>query len=239
MPPFQHDEPEPPPTMKSRVTRTALAVAIVIVMVAAYWTVVGWLMPVPNVPKPEIHSGVGQPLPFLDLRPLTGDAPPISLADVQNHVTLLNFWGTWCPPCRNELPHIAELRQRYAGREAFRLLAVSCPPGGQADDVQSLQEDTAALLKRLGLDLPTYYDPDGATQSALANLVNLEGFPTTLLLDRHGVIRAVWVGYRPGVETEMERYISTLLDEDGKPPEVHHPGTENTEAKARTSGRGI
>ena len=146
---------------------------------------------------------------------MTGDAPPISLADVPNHVTLLNFWGTWCPPCRNELPHMAELRQRFAGREAFRLLAVSCPPGGQAEDVQSLQEDTASLLKRLGLDLPTYYDPGDATQTALGSVINLEGYPTTVLLDRHGVIRAVWAGFRPGVETEMERFISTLLDEAG------------------------
>ena len=231
MPPFQHDEPKQPATMKSRVAGTVLAAAVVIVAAAGYWAVVGWLMPAPNLPKPEIHPGVGRPLPFLELRPLTGDAPPISLADLQNHVTLLNFWGTWCPPCRNELPHIAELRQRFAGQEAFRLLAVSCPPGGQADDVQSLQEDTASLLKRLGLDLPTYYDPDGATQYALGNLINLEGYPTTVLLDRRGVIRAVWVGYRPGVETEMERYISTLLDEEAKPPEKHHGATENTEGR--------
>jgi cytochrome c-type biogenesis protein len=218
--------------MKGRVVRTGLTVAIIVVVAAAYWVVVGWLTPAPNLPKPEVHSGVAQPLPFLELRPLTGDAAPISLADIKNHVTLLNFWGTWCPPCRNELPHIAELRQRFAGREAFRLLAVSCPPGGQADDVQSLREDTAALLKRLGLDLPTYYDPDAATQSALGSVINLDAFPTTLLLDRHAVIRAVWVGYRPGVETEMERYISKLLDEESKPAEKQHRGTENTEGRS-------
>jgi hypothetical protein len=51
------------------------------------------------------------------------------------------------------------------------------------------------------------------------------------LLDRRAVIRAVWVGYRPGVETEMERYISTLLDEENKPAEKQHGGTENTEGR--------
>jgi thiol-disulfide isomerase/thioredoxin len=215
MQPLQHDKPKSLPTVRSRIVQTAIAVALVLVVLAAYWAVVEWLMPPPKLPKPEVHSGVGQRLPLLELRPLTGDAPPISLADVQNHVTLLNFWGTWCPPCRNELPHIAALRQRFAGQEAFRLLAVSCPPGGQADDVQSLQEDTAALLKRLGLDLPTYYDPGDATQTALGSVIDFEGYPTTVLLDRHGVIRAVWAGFRPGVETEMERFISTLLDEAG------------------------
>jgi thiol-disulfide isomerase/thioredoxin len=142
---------EPPPSARSQIVQTALAVAIVIVVVAVYWVVVGWLMPAPKLPKPEGHAGVGSLLPYLELRPLTGELAPISLSDVQNHVTLLNFWGTWCPPCRSELPHMAELRQRYAGQRAFRLLAVSCPQGGQGDDVQSLQQNTEALLKQLGL----------------------------------------------------------------------------------------
>ncbi len=231
MPPLPPDEPPAPGTMKGRIVRAALAVAIVVLVAAGYWAAVTWLMPPPNLPKPETHGGVGQMLPFLELQPLTGDVSAVSLADIRDHVTLLNFWGTWCPPCRSELPHIAELRQRFAGRAAFRLLAVSCPPGGQADDVQSLEEGTAALLKRLGLDLPTYSDPDDATQSALGQLIDLQGYPTTVLLDRLGVIRAVWVGYRPGVETEMERYISMLLDEDGKPLEEQHGDTENTEGK--------
>ena len=167
---FHHDEPKPPATMKSRVAGAVLLAAVVIVVAVGYWVVITPMLVPPNAIKPEIHSGVGQPLPYLELRPLTGDPPPMSLRDLENHVTLLNFWGTWCPPCRNELPHIAELRQRYSGQEAFRLLAVSCPAGGQPDDAQSLQEDTASLLNRLKLDLPTYYDPDGGTQYALSNL---------------------------------------------------------------------
>ena len=230
MQPLYRDEPKPP-TMQSRIVRAAPAVVIVTVVLVAYWAIIGWLKPGPNLPKPDVHSGVGKSLPLLELRPLTGDAPPVSLVDLQNHVTLLNFWGTWCPPCRNELPHIAALRQRFAGQDAFRLLAVSCPPAGQAADVQSLQEDTASLLKRLKLDLPSYYDPDDATQTALGSLINLEGYPTTVLLDHHGVIRAVWVGYRPGVETEMERFISTLLDEDDTPAEEDHGGAEGTKGR--------
>ena len=75
-----------------------------------------------------------------------------------------------------------------------------------------------------------YYDPDDATQNALGRVISLEGFPTTILLDRHCLIRAVWVGYRPGVETEMERYISTLLDEESKPPERNRGGKEGAKA---------
>ena len=63
------------------------------------------------------------------------------------------------------------------------------------------------------MDLPTYYDPSAATVDAIKPLINLQGFPTTLLLDRGGVIRAVWEGYWPGAETEMERSVDAVLDE--------------------------
>jgi thiol-disulfide isomerase/thioredoxin len=231
MPPFQHDDLMSSPSVQDRTMRTVLAAIAIMGAVVIYWLVAGWLMPARKLPKPEDHSCVGRPLPFLELRPLTGDGPPTALRDIQNHVTLLNFWGAWCRPCREELPHIAGLRQRYAGQEAFRLLAVSCPQGEQGDDVQSLQQETTLLLKQLKLDLPTYYDPDRASQYGLFNLLKHEAFPTTVLLDHRGVIRAVWVGYRPGVETEMERYIDNLLDEDSKPPEEQRGGAAKAGGK--------
>ena len=118
---------------------------------------------------------------------------------------------------------MAELRQRFAGQPTFRLLAVSYPPLGQPDDLQSLRNETADLLKKLDVDLPTYCDPGNATLTAVDETIALEGYPTTLLLDRRGVVRAVWAGYRPGVETEMERFIDEILSEKpagGRPEEA-------------------
>ena len=154
---------------------------------------------------------------YFRLLPLTGDSRPVSLDNLKGRVVLLNFWGTWCPPCRRELPRMAELRKRYAGQKAFLLLAVSCPPAGWVDDVESLREETAGLLEQLDLDLPTYYDPYFTIQNDLSVLIDFRYFPTTLLLGRGGVIRAVWVGYRPGLETEMERYIGMVLDRESGP----------------------
>ncbi len=79
---------------------------------------------------------------------------------------------------------------------------------------ESLRKETAGLLEQMDLDLPTYYDPHSNTQNYLRGLIDFRYFPTTLLLDRGGVIRAVWVGYRPGLETEMERYIGMILDKE-------------------------
>lgn len=211
----QPDEPKRPKTISERITGIVLSLAVVVVVVVGYWFILPMISEMGG--PPDAHAGVGLPLSLLELHPLTGDAPPISLADLKGHVTLLNFWGTWCPPCCVELPHLAELRQRYAGQKAFRLVAVSCPTVGQAGDVQLLHDETTATLKQMGINMPTYRDPNYATQEALMKLIVSEGYyPTTVLLDRRGVIRAVWLGYRPGREIEMERYVNKILDEEHK-----------------------
>ena len=181
----------------------------------------------PIVPNSENYQGVANQLTALELEPLVGNPPRLSVTDLQEHVVLLNFWGTWCRPCRAELPHIAELRQRFTGQDAFRLVAISYPAMGHGNDLQSLREETSALLKRLNLDLPTYWDPNNETRTAIDQLIpdavqeigGVPLFPLTVLLDRQGVIRAIWIGYRPGVETEIERYVDKVLSETEEKPE--------------------
>jgi cytochrome c biogenesis protein CcmG, thiol:disulfide interchange protein DsbE len=208
-------EKQPPPP-KSYLS-AALAILIVLVVLGGlglFFVRVVWpMLPKRIVPNPERYTGVGDQLPMVELEPLTGNSRRLSLADIEGRVTLLNFWGTWCPPCRKELPRLAELRERFAGQKAFQLVPISYPPLDQGEDLQSLRENTEALLKQLDLDLPSYFDPGDATRDAVDRVINFQGFPTTLLLDRRGVIRAIWVGYRPGVETEMERYVDKVLGE--------------------------
>lgn len=198
-----------------------LILLAMMVSLCGFWLfftrVVGPMIPRRFVPNPETtYQGIGESLPFLELEPLTGDSRRLSLPDLDDNVVLLSFWGTWCRPCRSELPHIAALRQRFAGQKMFRLVAISYPVLGRGNDLQSLREETAGLLQQLNLELPTYWDPDDVTRSALDQVVGFQGFPTTVLLGRHGVIRAIWVGYRPGVETEMERYIDKALSNEEK-----------------------
>lgn len=213
-PPVQR--PKQPLTVTSCLA-TLVVLAAIVLSLWAFWLlftrVIAPMIPQRFVPHPEDHAGVRSQLTFLELEPLTGHPPRLTTGDLLDHVVLLNFWGTWCPPCRQELPHIAELQKRFAGQQAFRLVAISYPPFGQADDLQSLREETASLLKRMKLDLPTYSDPNDMTRAAVDQVIGFEGYPTTVLLDRHGVIRAVWAGYRPGVETEIERYVDKILSE--------------------------
>ena len=85
-------------------------------------------------PAPQQGPGVGSPLGELRLQPLTGEARPLSLADLRGSVVLLNFWGTWCEPCRLELPHIAQIYKAHQADADFKLLAVSCGGPGKREN---------------------------------------------------------------------------------------------------------
>jgi thiol-disulfide isomerase/thioredoxin len=162
---------------------------------------------------PEQHRGVGRTLPRLELYPLTAEGGMVTLPDIRGRVVLLNFWGTWCPPCREELPHIAVVQRKFRGQNSFQLLAVSCGRGVH-EDLEQLRADTQAFLDQQNFDLPTYADPNSITRNAVNEASRFDGYPTTLLLDRQGIIRRVWVGYRPGVAGEMEESIARLLAEE-------------------------
>ncbi len=165
------------------------------------------------------HAAVGKQLDrtaLLKLEPLTGAAAPLDDEDVNNRVLLINFWGTWCPPCLDELPHIAELERKYRHDPRVRVLAVSCAAGlgpGMGEDIEKLKEETEATLADRKLDLPTYADPRHSVRTAVDAVAGFEGYPTTLILDRQGVIRGMWVGYTPGAERQMQRLIEQLLAE--------------------------
>jgi len=165
---------------------------------------------------PSKPVGIGGTLELVDLRPLTGGGKPVSLADLRGSVVLLNFWGPWCPPCRRELPHIAEIYESRHNEAGFKLIAVSCSSPNDPDDIDVLRDNTVTLLKKEHIDMPTYADPGGVTRGAVARAAGFEGYPTTLILDCQGVIRGLWVGYEPGAEKEMGALITRLLKNDSE-----------------------
>jgi thiol-disulfide isomerase/thioredoxin len=160
------------------------------------------------------HPGVGQTLPKLALQPLTAGTPPITLADLSGKVVLLDFWGTWCPECRVQLPHIAELYKKYSTRPNFKLLAVSCGRGA-TDDLAPLRTKTVDYLKKIEVEvsMPIYADPNEATRTVVDKVARLDGYPMALLLDRHGVIRAGWTGFPSGREVRIAERMDQLVAE--------------------------
>lgn len=165
------------------------------------------------------HPAVGKRMNSLSLRPLTFAGDSLTLDRLEGKVVVLNFWGTWCPPCRAELPHVAELEQHYRGSERCRVLAVSCGASGPdpVAELPELHRETQHLLDGTHLDLPAYADPEGRTRRALVRTAKLEGFayPTTVVFDAQGVIRGLWTGYMPGLEKEIESLVASLLGRPG------------------------
>jgi cytochrome c-type biogenesis protein len=157
-------------------------------------------------------------LDTLSLVRLTGSGAreQVSLNDLAGKVVLINVWGTWCPPCIQELPHIADIQQQFEAREDAAILPISYGREGLVSNDEQLEElrsTTSEFLEQRELSLTTYGDLPGETYRSLQATLGRVNFPTNVMLDRDGVIRAVWEGYAPGMEREVERELRKLLDE--------------------------
>ena len=122
--------------------------------------------------------------PDFTLRTL--DGPNLRLQEQRGQVVLVNFWATWCGPCRQEMPHLARLYDKYRA-SGFVLLGVS------VDDDAKKAADLAA---RLGLKFPVSFDTD----KKVSRLYDLSAMPSTVLIDREGRVRHVHRGYHEGYE---------------------------------------
>lgn len=119
-------------------------------------------------------------------------------ASVKGKVVLLDFWATWCPPCRAASPKLQELHTKYAEKGLMIIGATS----GEEDPKAA----ATGYVKEHGYTYTVTYDND-----ALAKAVGVPGYPTFLLIDKNGVIQNVWVGFGPGQEQQFEEAIKKLL----------------------------
>jgi len=165
--------------------------------------------------SPPPHPAVGREVLGLALVAL--DGPDRRTPDFAGRVTLLNFWGTWCPPCRRELPGLARLAERLRGEAAFQLVAVTCGAGGK-EDPGELAATTRDYLRRERLAVDAWLDPDGRTRMLFASMYGLEAFPTTYLIGPDERIRRVWVGYTPGDEAHVATAVLAALKETAAGP---------------------
>jgi len=121
----------------------------------------------------------------------------LKLSEYRGQVVLINFWATWCGPCREELPQLERLRARYQ-RGGFVLLGVSVD-----DNPKAAQE----MVRRLGVQFPVLFDAG----KQVSGRYDIDAMPSTLLIDRGGVVRYLHRGYRSGVEQEYDVKVRELL----------------------------
>ncbi len=121
--------------------------------------------------------------------------------DLRGKVVLLNFWATWCPPCRREMPSMERLYQKLSG-ENFTVIAVNQMEDG---------DHVFAYIGQLEVD-PTFtilFDKD----STVSNSYRVNGLPTTYLIDKQGNIRYRAIGGREFDHAEVEKQIMQLIEE--------------------------
>lgn len=155
----------------------------------------------------ETRRYVGKSVPKISLVSLDTGDETLTLSE---KITLLNFWGTWCPPCRQELPGLARLASRLADDPRFQLIAVSCG-GGKRDDLDQLRSETEAFLASTRIVLSPWADPTGATRLRFTEAFGFRAYPTSYLIGPDQKILAIWTGYSPSVETQIAQSVARSL----------------------------
>jgi thiol-disulfide isomerase/thioredoxin len=141
-----------------------------------------------------------EPFDFqFSLPDLTGKT--VSLHDFRGKVLIVDIWGTWCPPCRMEIPHFIQLYEKHRSR-GLEIVGINYE-NGSPEQVRSI---IAQFVEKNGVSYPCVVG-DQATQDQVPEF---EGFPTTLFVDREGVVRLKLVGYHP--YEKLESIVLELLD---------------------------
>ena len=149
----------------------------------------------PASPPPQEAAAtpgeIGSRLPQFTVEDFQGRE--ISAADFRGKVVLVDFWATWCQPCKKEMPGYQELLKRY-GPRGFAVI-------GFKFDTMADTENPAEFARKMGVRYPLAVAADDLKQK----FGGIEGLPTTLLYDRQGILRKKVVGfeYTTAVESEV------------------------------------
>lgn len=168
-----------------------------VVVIALLWTAGLSLM----MPK-AMAVKVDKALPELALQRM--DGTPIALSELQGHVTVMDFWGTWCPGCVEEMPVLKEVAAGYSGDSKVQFLLVN--PEMDGDEPEKIR----AFVQKKGIAIPVALDPSQSCFKLGSML-----FPTTLVIDRRGHVRLESSGYTSANSTrkELRDEVDELLKE--------------------------
>lgn len=136
-----------------------------------------------------------------DLSAMTTDGKPARLAELRGKTVWLDFWASWCGPCRQSFPWMNAMQEKYAG-SGLAIVAVN---------VDKKRADADRFLAEVPARFPLAFDAEGATPNAYA----IKGMPTSILIDRDGRVVAVHNGFRNDERDALEASIASSV---GRPP---------------------
>lgn len=123
----------------------------------------------------------------------------LRLAEQRGEVVMLNFWASWCGPCREEMPHLNNLSEEYE-EMGFKLLGIN---------VDENLKDANRAIKKFNVRFPVLFD----AENDIAELYKVDSMPTTIIIDRNGEIRHLHRGYKRGYEEEYRKQVGALVFE--------------------------
>jgi thiol-disulfide isomerase/thioredoxin len=144
----------------------------------------------------DIEKLPSSPAPACSLPDLNGTV--VASNAFQGQVLLINFWATWCAPCREEMPALERLQQKLKGK-GFSVIAIA---------VDSDKAPVAQFVSQHQTSLPVLHDPDMTCHDEY----KVFSYPTTFLVDRQGVIRKYWIGPQEWDSDSFVTSIQTLVD---------------------------
>ncbi|OOZ39548.1 redoxin [Solemya pervernicosa gill symbiont] len=137
------------------------------------------------------------PAPDFTLKSSSGEN--LKLSEYRGNVVMINFWASWCAPCRQEMPLIDALHQRYE-KLGFTVLGIN---------VDSDSSAAIKWLKEQPVSFPILFD----SENSVSQGYQVAAMPSTVMVDRDGKIRFTHLGYQPGLEAEYQQQIRTLVAE--------------------------
>ncbi len=158
---------------------------------------------------------LNKPAPAFTLEDLSGKK--VSLADYKGKAVLINFWATWCGPCKIETPWLVELRQQYASK-GFEILGISA----EADDLE--KNDTAGWAKDKA-DISKFVQQQHMPYPVLINgdsiakdYGGLDAMPSSFYVDRNGIVVAAQTGIvsKDEIEGKIKKLLAETTDQAGK-----------------------
>ena len=142
-------------------------------------------------------ASVSGPAPNFTLKSL--DGKNLNLSEMRGDVVLINFWASWCGPCRLEMPLLNALHNKYAPL-GFTVLGVN---------VEENSDDARGFLFNFPVDFPVLLD----NKNKVSKQYNVIAMPTTVVVDRDGNMRFLHQGYKSGDEREYRKMVKKLIRE--------------------------
>ncbi len=133
------------------------------------------------------------------------DDKTVTLNDYKGKVVVVDIWGTWCPPCRVEVPELVKLQKKY-GDDGLQVIGVNYE--GTQDRAEAV-----AKIKAFAEEYDINYPCVIGTEEVQEQIPGFRGYPTTIFIDRKGSVRAMEVGFAPSMAPKLESTVKTLLDE--------------------------